>query len=532
MRIFLICSLMLLLFKGYGQEDAWVYFKDKPEAGYYLENPLLMLSQKALDRRSKQGILLDEKDVPISQSYIDNVRITTGIEIKAKSKWLNALHINGSVSAIGSLIDLSFVESVQFADKSLNKSSKRARDQKNKFDVKANYDYGSSFNQINMLGGDYLHEKDFTGKGMTIAVMDAGFPNVDTFTAFQKIRDNGQLLGGYNFVNRNENVFTGYDHGTAVLSVMAGYVDGQLIGTAPEADYYLFITEDSTQETPLEESLWVEAAEKADSLGVDVINTSLGYYTFDDPRYNYTYADMNGNSAFITRGADIAFSRGMILVNAAGNEGTNAWHYIIAPADGFNVLSVGAVDALENVTGFSSYGPSYDGRVKPDVLAKGGGTTILNSSGIVSTGNGTSFASPVICGLVACLWQAYPTKTNAEIVQMIRESADRYHNPTDHEGYGLPDFKIGYEALLAGSDVQEPGIRIYPNPFDEDILVVADKDEGPLHVTVMDALGKKLILKLLKGEDRSVNCRILSPGIYMLNIQSEQGSTSFKIIKR
>ncbi|MCB0472758.1 MAG: peptidase S8, partial [Flavobacteriaceae bacterium] len=160
---------MLLLFKGYGQEDAWVYFKDKPEAGYYLENPLLMLSQKALDRRSKQGILLDEKDVPISQSYIDNVRITTGIEIKAKSKWLNALQINGSVSAIGSLIDLSFVESVQFADKSLNKSSKRARDQKNKFDVKANYDYGSSFNQINMLGGNYLHEKDFTGKGMTIA---------------------------------------------------------------------------------------------------------------------------------------------------------------------------------------------------------------------------------------------------------------------------------------------------------------------------------------------------------------------------
>ena len=523
---------MLLLFKGYGQEDAWVYFKDKPEAGYYLENPLFMLSPKALDRRSRYAISLDELDVPIAQSYISAVNSVSGITVKAKSKWLNALHVTGTMEAINGLMELSFVNHIRFADNSLNKRSVSAGNHNDKFDVKGNYEYGTSFNQIHMLGGDYLHEKGFTGQGITIAVMDAGFPNVDTFTAFQKIRDNGQLLGGYNFVNRNDNVFTGYDHGTAVLSVMTGYVEGQLIGTAPEADYYLFITEDSSQETPLEESLWVEAAEKADSLGVDVINTSLGYYTFDDPRYNYSYADMNGKSTFITRGADIAFSRGMILVNAAGNEGTNVWHYILAPADGFNVLAVGAVDAVENITGFSSYGPSYDGRVKPDILAKGGGTTIVNSAGNVSSGNGTSFASPVICGLVACLWQAYPAKTNSEIVQMIKESAKRYSDPTDHEGYGLPDFKNGYQALLAESDMPVPGIRIYPNPFDEDILIETDKKELPVLVTVMDALGKKLILKQLNNEERSVNCRILSPGIYILNIQSEQGSTSYKILKR
>ncbi|MDX5584793.1 MAG: S8 family serine peptidase, partial [Aureibaculum sp.] len=352
----------LLIFNFcFSQEHAWVYFKDKPEETTYLNNPLAMLSQKALDRRTKQNIVIDLKDVPIAKSYIDAVINATGIKVMAKSKWLNALHITGSEMEINDLLGLTFVDHVEFAANDLNKNSLSEKAVQDKFEISENFNYGNSLDQIEMLKGDFLHQQNNTGQGMTIAVMDAGFPGVNSFAAFQRIRDNDQILGGYDYVNRNTNFYSGISHGTSVLSAMAGFIDGQLVGTAPDANYYLFITEEASQETPLEESLWVEAAEKADSLGVDIINTSLGYTTFDDARYDYTYADMNGNTAFITRGADIAFSRGMIIVNSAGNSGNNSWHYINAPADGFNVLTIGAVDVDETITSFSSFGPTFDG---------------------------------------------------------------------------------------------------------------------------------------------------------------------------
>ena len=275
---------------------------------------------------------------------------------------------------------------------------------------------------------------------MHIAVIDAGFPGVNTLSAFSRIRTNNKILGGYDFVNRNINFYTGDSHGTSVLSTIAGFVADQFVGTAPDASFYLFITEDNTKETPLEESLWVEAAERADSLGVDIINTSLGYYTFDNPKHDYTYADMNGNKTFISRGAEIGFSRGMILVNAAGNEGAVAWKYIIAPADAKSVLAVGAVNASKVIASFSSFGPTADDRVKPDVLAHGQDVFVINAAGNIATSNGTSFASPVMAGVVACFWQKNPTKTNKEIIQIIKESAHLYNNPSPQYGYGIPKF--------------------------------------------------------------------------------------------
>ena len=300
-----------------------------------------------------------------------------------------------------------------FANKFITTSAKDQGTQKviqhkNKLEITTDYNYGNASNQIEMLKGEVLHQNNFTGEGMQIAILDAGFPNVDNFAAFKHIQDNNQILGGYDFVQRNEDFYTGYSHGMSVLSTIAGFLENEFVGTAPDAEFYLFITEDYDNETPLEESLWVEAAEKADSLGVDVINTSLGYTTFDNPNYNYTYNDMDGKTTFISRGAEIAFSRGLLLVNAAGNEGDTLWHYISAPADAESVLSIGAVNAVGTIAPFSSYGPTSDGSIKPDVCAQGSECIHYKCSGNIATSNGTSFASPILAGVITCLWQAFP----------------------------------------------------------------------------------------------------------------------------
>ena len=425
---------------------AWVYFKNKPNKQLYINNPLTILTQKSIDRRLRQNIAIDEKDAPIEKSYYNQINNMAGIKIKAKSKWLNALHIEGTKTNINKLKQLSFVANIEFADKSLNISGKlahkkRLHNPENKFgEISADFNYGNGLNQIQMLGGDVLHQQKYTGSGIIIAVIDAGFPGVDTFMAFKRLRENKNILGGYNFVTRNNNFYNGISHGTAVLSTIAGYIDNQYIGTAPDASFYLFITEDASKETPLEESLWVEAAEKADSLGVDIINTSLGYNTFDNPKHDYSYADMNGSKTFISRGAEIGFSRGMILVNSAGNEGANSWKYIIAPADAKSVLSVGAVDANRVIASLSSFGPTSDGRVKPDVLAQGFGAFVINATGQISTSNGTSLASPIMAGVIACYWQKNRNKTNKEVIQFIRESSHLYPFSTPQEGYGIPKF--------------------------------------------------------------------------------------------
>ncbi|HBK72162.1 MAG TPA: peptidase S8 [Flavobacteriaceae bacterium] len=520
---FLVCNLT------FSQEHAWVYFKDKPDEATFLANPLTMLTQKALDRRGKQNISLDSKDIPIAEMYETTIRNANGIQVKAKSKWLNALHILGSETDIKALSNLSFVKSVDFAANDLN--AKSVLKKQHKFDIQTEFNYGGSFNQIEMLKGEVLHQKGFTGEGMTIAVMDGGFPGVNTLSAFQRMRDNNQIKGGYDYVQRNANFYTGFSHGTSVLSTMAGFVDEKLVGTAPDADYYLFITEKGATETPLEESLWVEAAEKADSLGVDVINTSLGYNTFDDSRYNYTYADMNGKTTFITRGADIAFSRGMIVVNSAGNEGDKTWRYITAPGDGFNVLTIGAVYGNESIVAFSSFGPSADGRTKPDVLAKGGATTIINRTGNVTTGNGTSFSSPVICGVIACFWQANPTKTNAEIIKAIKESGHLYANPTSQEGYGIPDFEKAITTLTV-DELFFDTFKVYPNPFQDKLQFYFANISDEIEVSIYDVLGRKVLIQQLNQQQSEINTEFLSQGIYLVQIKQDGNSKTFTVLKR
>jgi serine protease AprX len=537
-RQLLTLFLFFLLVNSFAQvEDAWVYFNGKPSETTFTATPLKMLSQRALDRRTRYSISLDFKDIPVEASYINQLKKTTGITVLAKSKWLNAVHVQGLQANINDLLNFNFVAQIEYANKSLNAVGKKAvklkATQKNKkLDFTTDFNYGNAANQIEMLKGNVLHQNNFTGEGMQIAIIDAGFPDVDNLVAFQRIRDNNQILGGYDFVNRTTNFYTGHYHGMAVLSTIAGYIDNQFIGTAPDAKFYLFISEDAVNETPLEESLWVEAAERADSLGVDVINTSLGYTTFDNPNYNYTYSDMDGKTAFITRGAEIAFSRGMIVVNSAGNEGNDSWHYMSAPADATSVLSIGAVNASGTIANFSSFGPTFDERIKPDVCAQGASVYIINSSGNIVTSNGTSFSSPVLAGVITCLWQAFQSKTNTEIIQFVKESAHLYASPTIQEGYGIPNFQTIYNLLDIEED--EEGIlelSLFPNPTTNTINFKFPTGIDEVEVTIFNLLGKNILESRIYKSNPTTDISFMSKGLYMVQIAYNDTIKTIKVLK-
>jgi len=537
MKKILFIILFFSCFVGFSQEDAWVYFNVKNNSQSYYDNPLLMLSQKALDRRSNQNISLDSKDIPIDKSFIDQITAVSGITVMAKSKWLNALHVRGTQADINSLTSLSFVDRVEFANKSLNSTGKKATSSKIKavdkqLEKLVDFAYGSSTNQIQMLHGDVLHQQNYTGSGKTIAVMDAGFPGVDTAQPFQRMRDNNQILGGYDFVDKSTDFYTGDSHGAMVLSSMGGFKDGVLVGTAPDASFYLFRTEDASSENPVEESYWVEAAEKADSLGVDIINTSLGYFEFDKPEYNHMYDDMDGKTAFMTRGAEIAYSRGMIVVVSAGNEGDTANPHVAVPADGISVLTVGAVTASKTITVFSSIGPSFDGRIKPDVMAQGQSVVLSDSSGNIVTANGTSFSSPITAGMVACLWQAFPDKTNNEIKDLILKSADRYTAPDNQYGYGIPDFSLALSNGLGINDFSAAAVFLYPNPTSDISTISSLRNFDSGIFRIYSILGQKMGEQIISKTSPTISLKTLQTGIYIYQIDCDGNVTTGKVIKK
>ena len=540
MKKLLLVIAFLISLPFFGQEDAWVHLQDKPNSDTYLATPLTMLSQRALERRARQNISLDMKDVPLDAGYYAQIKNANGITVLAKSKWLNAIHVQGTQEDINNLPSIfPFVAQIEFAHTSLNtigKSAQRSSHSKNKNKfaaMKTSYNYGTTSTQVTMLNADFLHQEGYTGAGMHIAVIDAGFPNVNELLAFQKLRDNGQILGGYDFVNRSTNFYTGNNHGTNVLSDIAGYIDGVFVGTATDASFYLFISEDVANEVPLEESLWVEAAERADSLGVDVINTSLGYTTFDNANYNHSYEDMDGKTTFISRGAEIGASRGMMLVNAAGNSGSSSWKYMGAPADAAGVFTVGAVDAQEDIASFSSFGPTADNRIKPDVLAHGENVFVIDHlTGSPKPSNGTSFSSPVMSGVVACFWQAFPNLTSAEVRQRIRASADRYNNPDEQYGYGVPDFKSAYRAVL---NIDKENFMntttIFPNPVNNVFTIKTNENNSiGLSIKIYNLFGSKVSEKVnLKSNIIEVSA--LNAGIYILKVTNGASQKTFKLVK-
>lgn len=524
----------LLIFNfAYAQEDAWVYFSDKPNAASYLSNPLSMLTQRSLDRRIAQGIPLDNLDVPIAQTYVDQVAAATGITVKAKSKWLNALHIRGTQANIQALTNLSFVSSVKFANQALNSRTSINNSENivsKQMDVAVNFNYGTSANQIQMLNGHLLHQQNYTGAGKIIAVLDSGFQNVNTATPFQRLFTNNLILGGYNYVSQSPNVYSLDFHGTMVLSCMGGYVDGQLVGTAPDAQYYLFVTEDVSSENPVEESYWVEAAEEADRLGVDVITSSLGYFGYDNPNYSHTYSEMTGNQAFASRGANIAFSKGIVVIASAGNSGASANPYVGVPAEATNVLAIGAVKPDETYATFSSIGPSFDGRVKPDIMAQGQAAVVSNINGAIVTANGTSFSGPIMAGMITSFWSALPTLTATQVVQFVKQSADRYTTPTNQFGYGIPDFQLALNNALGNEIFDNENVVLYPNPVQDSVTIHLPSNQSA-ELYLYNSLGQIINQFHISNSETSISLEKLTSGIYFYELSLKNKTHKGKLLK-
>lgn len=518
-------------------EDAWVYFTGKPNAQSYLNNPLTMLTQRALDRRTAQNIAITIQDVPVEQTYIDQVDAANGITVMAKSKWLNCVHVRGTQTDISALTNLSFVQSIKYANSSLNnkmqQNSVTIIEPVNKnMNVEVNFNYGNSANQIQMLNGHILHQQNYTGQGKIIAVLDSGFINVNSTAPFQRLFDNNLILGGYNYVNRTTNVYDLHNHGTMTLSCMGGYVDGQLVGTAPDAQYYLYVTEDVSQENPVEESYWVEATEEADRVGADVISTSLGYFGYDNPAYSHTYSDMTGNNAFASQGANIAFSKGMIVVASAGNNGNSSEPHINVPSEATNVVCVGAVDASRIRTGFSAIGPSFDGRIKPDVMAKGVSATVAYTSGAVGTASGTSFSCPIFAGLITSFWSAIPSATNQQVIDFYKQTCDRFSNPDNQYGYGIPDFQVALTNALSTIETSIEVCYIYPNPANESLNIVYPNTYATAQFVLYNTLGQQVFTKNIMHTESSIALNNISAGAYFYTISFGNEQKVGKLIKK
>jgi len=545
------------LFSQVAPAKYYVQFTDKNNSPYSIDNPSEYLSQKAIDKRIKFNIPIEENDLPVNPAYIQAVK-DIGVIILHPTKWLNGITIQTA-----DILKIDEINLLPFVEKVLKSTSKIENDDFNKkksgktFFEAETYShlvpsrinteknalylsYGASYNQIHMLNGDALHELGYLGDGITIAVLDAGFNYVNTMAAFDYLWLNNQVKGTKDFVFGGENVYTLNSHGMNVLSTMGAFLPGELIGTAFNADFWLIRSEDPTSEYLIEEYNWVSAAEFVDSIGIDIINSSLGYTTFDNPAQNHTYQDMNVNTTPISRGADIAVTKGIIVCNSAGNSGNTSWHYIGAPADGFNVFTIGAVNPDGSYANFSSTGPTYDGRVKPNVVAQGSGTVLASSSGGIFTGNGTSFSSPIIAGMTACLMQAYPDFSNYEIMNAIELSSSMYDDPDSLYGYGIPDYfkALQYLSINENENPVDNYIKAFPNPFIDELKIdVFLHNNQNIKIELFDMNGKLIINRAKKSNKIGCtsfiikNLENLSPGLYLINIISNKNTASLKIIK-
>jgi len=439
-----------------------VRLKNKGGNPYSLLNPSAYLSSRSIARRARYGISLDSTDLPVTPSYITQVRNIPNLTLLNISKWINAVTIQTSDAvALASLNALPFVQSVTgFAARMAEDPAPTRNKFEPVFDgqpiterpggIEADYfNYGTtSFNEIHLHNGEFLHNIGMRGQSIQIAMLDNGFNNYLALKAFDSVNANGQVLGTWDFVAREANVSDDGSHGMNCFSTIAANIPGQFIGKAPKARFWLYQTEDNSSEYPIEEFNWVCGAERADSTGADVISSSLGYNTFDNSSLNHTYADMNGNTTIAANGADLAAKKGLLVFLAAGNEGTNSWHYIITPADADSVVAVGAVNSSGAVGSFSSYGPSSDGQVKPDVASVGVSALVQNTNNTIGFSNGTSFACPNMAGLGTCLWQCFPEYNNMRIVQVLRMASSKYLTPDDRVGYGIPNMKTAFGILV------------------------------------------------------------------------------------
>lgn len=425
----------------------WVEFKDKQNSPYCTCRPAEFLSARALERRARAGIEVLENDLPVNPDYLNQLK-NKGVQIHSASRWLNAAAIMTDSNGIVGIEKLPFVKSLRYLGPHLKYRNPPNRPVKKRAPLAINpaiqgndiplWGYAGQQNQL--LGLPVLHFAGHRGAGVWIAVMDGGFINADTIPMFDSVGLQERLFPGWDFVERDAGVFEAAQHGTSVLSVMASNLPQYFVGTAPDATYFLLKTEDTGGEFPIEEVNWVAGAEWADSVGVDILNASLGYTSFNDNRLSHVYEDLDGRTAIGSKGAAIAATKGMIICNSAGNEGDGEWHFIGVPADAPGILAVGAVGSDAQRAAFSSFGPTVDGRIKPELVAPGDQVVVAGNVGIaLGLSSGTSLASPMLAGALASLWSAFPDKTAEEILDAVFATADQIGQPDNERGYGLPE---------------------------------------------------------------------------------------------
>lgn len=509
--------------------ECWVGFTDKNHSHYTLQQASEILSERALQRRARQHIALDESDLPVSAAYLDSLR-SAGCTIVGVSKWLNGatVSVNDTVGLFYALRSKAYVREVELTKVIGGAASTLQRKHKLAVDgIAAKALHTSDLSQYRMLGIDGLHQRGFEGTGVHVAVLDGGFLNVDNLEAFASLRSEGRLLGARDFVGASYDLFRREVHGTAVLSTMASNLPDALVGGAPKASYWLLRTEDVESETLSEIDNWVRAIEFADSVGVDVVNSSLGYSVFDDDAMNFTYAQLDGITTRISKAATMAARKGMVVVNSMGNDGSGAWHYLSAPADADSIVSVGAVTDIGVRSAFSSFGPASDGRVKPTLCALGSDVWVLVGDGTPFQSNGTSFAAPIVASAITCLWGALPEMTNMQIIDLLVQSASQSDAPDNELGYGVPNAFSAYCGVLQGVEQVQGTASVAVRQLGERIKVC-----GAKHVRVYDVYGRLLFASEVEG-DGELSTTSWHQGVYCVVAQGLDGEVCVqKVVKQ
>lgn len=510
--LFLFCRIAAT-----AQSRVWVFFTDKPISG------APALSSEALEARRARNIQVDSRDFPVSEDYLSCLR-SAGCQVLSSSRWLNAASVVTTLSEAQLKSACAGVKSVQpvrtlvrqHTGAEFNAPVAKATGTPN----------GFSQAQLALSGITCLHDAGFRGDGVTIAVMDAGYTTADTSRAFAAARTAGRITHEWDFVDNDPSPYDGDYHGLFILGTLTADLPGELMGSAPRATYMLARTEQVASETHVEEDNWMKGMEWADSIGTDVISSSLGYSVFSPGEGDYTYADMDGNTTIITKAADIAASRGILVVNSAGNEGSGPWHYITAPCDADSILCIGAVDQFEVQAGFSSFGPSSDGRVKPDIVAMGVDVATIDPFGGVGFVSGTSLSCPVAAGLSACLIGKHPGRPMMDILHAIQQSADRYALPDTGYGYGLAN-GCKADSLLDILDARDAavtpqqGLQVYPNPGTAEVFLFLEK--GMSEIAITDPQGREVLRTSATGTGRAVNTAALPAGIWFIRVTSATG---------
>jgi serine protease AprX len=530
----------------------FVEFKDKAQNPYSLDRPSEFLSARAIQRRQTMGIGYDISDLPVTPAYVQAIR-DIGAQILNPTKWLNGVTIKlADTTLINSIKQLSFVKSV------VNHSGVKSRSAEPtaKFGLEnelipfvsssnspksaSGYNYGESYAQIHMLNGDVMHQNGFRGQGIVIAQLDAGFYKFPVNPAFDSLRANNQVLGYKDFVKDGYGIYTDHtdQHGMWVLSIMAGIIPGHLIGSAPKASFWQLKTEELHLEYEIEEYNWVSGAEFADSVGADIITSSLGYTVFDSTYLDHTCSEMNGHTTVGSRGANYAFSKGIMVIVSAGNEGNSTnWHCVSSPADADYAVACAAVDENGVRGSFSSLGVDTAGRVKPNVAAMGVMTVHSDSSGLMSRGSGTSFSAPMIAGMTACLMQAKPGYPNTFYKTAIERSCSHFSSPDSLTGFGIPDFVKAMNIMGIIDFDKSNDLNIFPNPVaDRFKLHFTSGQSLPAVLTLINSLGQVSLRRefmLRAGENELLinDISSLAAGVYLLVFDSGSVHSTSRMVK-